>query len=50
MCNCQNCKTEGYFEHVNGYVPADCIHNVPRPSADEEVHVFLTDEPDHLED
>lgn len=24
MCNCQNCASEGYFEHVNGFIPADC--------------------------
>lgn len=47
MCKCENCKTEGFFEYVNGYLPADCIYNVPRP---EEGTVFLTDDPDHIED
>lgn len=23
-CNCQNCRSEGYFEHVNGFIPKDC--------------------------
>lgn len=50
MCNCQNCRTEGYFEYVNGFIPADCTAYTKRPTPDEEGTVFLTDEPDHVED
>ena len=51
MCNCQNCRTEGYFEYVNGFIPNDCIYKTnKRPTPDEEGTVFLTDEPDHIED
>lgn len=26
VCVCANCTSEGYFEHVHGHIPDQCIY------------------------
>lgn len=44
MCTCENCKTEGYFEFKNGFIPDNCIYKNFKPST------TAYEDFDHIED